>query len=316
MNAMININNLSVEFFTPERNIRAVHNVTLDVDGKEKVAIVGETGSGKSVLLLAVLNLLPKEAVLSGTIRVAGHEPLTMNRKQLDTIRGSVLAYIPQGSGDGLNPLLRVGRQVGEPLVEHRDYSQKEAFAAAVRLLDRFHIDYPKRRAKQYPHHFSGGMKQRALVGMGVSAGADVILADEPTKGIDKNRVSAVADAFLQLEDKTVLCVTHDLNFARKISRKIYVMYAAELVEIAETETFFQTPKHPYSKAVLAALPEYGLNPNIGFAPPHDEGGDKGCIFHDRCPYRLPVCFHEKPPMAEVNQKNHKAKCWNYVDRV
>jgi peptide/nickel transport system ATP-binding protein len=292
MNAMININNLTVEFNTPERTIRAVNNITLDVDEKEKVAIVGETGSGKSVLILAVLNLLPKEAVFSGTIRVAGNEPLTMNRKQLDAIRGSVLAYIPQGSGDGLNPLLRVGRQVGEPLVEHRDYSEKNAFDAAVRLLERFHIDHPKTRARQYPHQFSGGMKQRALVGMGV------------------------ADAFLQLEDKTVVCVTHDLHFARTISRRICVMYAAELVEIAETETFFQAPMHPYSKAVLAALPEYGLQPNIGFAPPHDENGDKGCIFHDRCPYRLPVCFNEKPPMARGEQKNHKTKCWMYADRV
>ena len=181
---LLDVKNVSVRFASGH-GVQAVENVSLTVDKKEKVCIVGETGSGKSILLLAILHLLPENAIVTGEAFFEGEDLIRMKRRQLDKIRGARISYVPQGSGNGLNPLLTVGLQVAEPMIEHQKVKKKEAIAEAVRLMKRFHIGDEEEVAGQYPFTYSGGMKQRAMIAMGIIAGADMILADEPTKGLD-----------------------------------------------------------------------------------------------------------------------------------
>ena len=231
---LLDVKNVSVRFASGH-GVQAVENVSLTVDKKEKVCIVGETGSGKSILLLAILHLLPENAIVTGEAFFEGEDLIQMKRRQLDKIRGARISYVPQGSGNGLNPLLTVGFQVAEPMIEHQKIGKKEAIAEAVKLMKRFHIGDEEEVAAQYPFTYSGGMKQRAMIAMGIIAGADMILADEPTKGLDEERIEMVVDAFHSLKDQAVLCVTHDLNFAREISDSISVMYARPQDDVAVT---------------------------------------------------------------------------------
>ena len=238
---LLDVKNVSVRFASGH-GVQAVENVSLTVNKKEKVCIVGETGSGKSILLLAILHLLPENAIVTGEAFFEGEDMIRMKRRQLDKIRGARISYVPQGSGNGLNPLLTVGFQVAEPMIEHQKIGKKEAIAEAVKLMKRFHIGDEEEVAAQYPFTYSGGMKQRAMIAMGIIAGADMILADEPTKGLDEERIEMVVDAFHSLKDQAVLCVTHDLNFAREISDSISVMYASNQVEYASAKELLEHP--------------------------------------------------------------------------
>ncbi|MCF0120542.1 MAG: ABC transporter ATP-binding protein [Oscillospiraceae bacterium] len=166
--------------------------------------------------------------------------------------------------------------------------------------------------ARAYPHMLSGGMKQRAMIAMGVAAGAKTILADEPTKGLDSDRIESVIECFNMLKDETVLCVTHDVNFARAIGDNISVMYAAQQLEYAERDDFFSCPLHPYSQAIIAAMPENGLQCTVGFAPPHTEYSRLICRFAERCPQCSDRCLNEMPPM--INLDGHHVRCWQYAD--
>lgn len=308
--SFLEIKDVSVRF-GGEHSVGAVEHLSLNLREGSKTALIGESGSGKSVLLLAMLRLLPKSAEISGQVLFQGEDLLEKTESELEKIRGGKIAYIPQGSGNGMNPLLKVGFQVAEPLMEHRGYGKRQLMGESVRLLKRFHLGQEDKRVKEYPHTFSGGMRQRAMVAMGVSAGARLLLADEPTKGLDYSRIQRVADCFQNLREETLLCVTHDINFARQVGEHITVMYAAQQLEEAGRDEFFSSPLHPYSKAILAAMPENGLKSSVGFAPPHDAYQGAGCRFADRCPFRRGRCS-ETPPMVEKHQ--HKVRCWMYAD--
>ena len=308
---MLEIQDVSVKFSSSDE-VGAVEHVSITLKDKSKTALIGETGSGKSVLLLSILRLLPATAEITGSVFLDGVDLLAMKESELEKLRGDRISYIPQGGGNSLNPLMKVGRQIGEPLVEHRGYSKKEAFLESIRLLKRFHVGKEEQWARAYPHMLSGGMKQRAMIAMGVSAGAMTILADEPTKGLDYDRIQSVIECFNMLVNETVLCVTHDINFARAIGNYISVMYAAQQLEYAERDEFFSRPLHPYSQAILAAMPENGLKCSVGFAPSHTEYSAKVCRFADRCPYRMDRCLQEMPPMFD--RGGHYVRCWQYAD--
>lgn len=305
------VNNLTVEFPAPAGVIRAVDRVELTLQEGERVALVGETGSGKSVLLLALLRLLPAGARVFGEVWYRGKDLLCCSPDELRRVRGKEVAYIPQGAGGALNPVLTVGSQVAEPLVVHRGLKKKEAFRQAISLLDRLGIPEAARRAFEYPHQYSGGMKQRALVAMGVAAGAQVLLADEPTKGVDWPKREEILNLFQSLKEKTVLTVTHDLWFAERFAQRVAVMYAAQLVEVAPQEDFFRRPLHPYAQALMAALPARGLTPLPGYAPAHTSYGEPGCRFRERCPRAFGRC-QEEPPLLE--QDGRRVRCWLYAD--
>lgn len=306
---MLTIENLSVDFNSSESNIRVVDEVNMAIEKGSKTCIIGESGSGKTVLLQALLRLLPKEAIISGRANYNNINLLNLRNKELEKIRGNKISYVPQGGGNSLNPLLKVGDQIGETLVEHRGFSKKEAFVESIKLLKRFNLGNEEKWANSYPHSFSGGMKQRVLIALGIAAGAEIILADEPTKGLDKSRIDIIIDLFRELKEETLVCVTHDLIFAREISNNISIMYAAQQIEFSPTEDFYNKPLHPYSQAILAALPENGLKCIDGYAPSHTIYNEKGCRFYDRCQYKMNKC-KVKPPMFE--QDGQRVRCWLY----
>ena len=308
-NPMLRIKDLSV-CFQGGNFVQAVEHVSLDVVPGDRICVIGETGSGKSILLLSILRLLGRSAVVTGEAWFQGRNLFTLTSKQMDAIRGGHISYVPQGSGNGMNPLLKVGFQVGEPLMAHRGMSKKSAVAQAVRLMERFHLGREAALARQYPFTFSGGMRQRALIAMGISAGAEMLFADEPTKGLDENRVRLVANAFNALRDQTLVCVSHDLNFARAIANRIGVMYAANLIELAPAEELFVHPLHPYTQDMIAAMPENGLRFRPGYAPAHNDALVTGCKYRMRCPFCTDRCA-ELPP--EVEKDGHRVRCWQYV---
>ena len=308
---MLEIKHVSVKF-SDQSSVQAVEDVTLTVHDGEKIALVGETGSGKSVLLLAILRLLPESAIVSGETIYHGEDIQLMKRRQLNRLRGAEISYVPQGGGGSMNPLMKVGFQVGEPLIEHRGFSKKQAAEKSVELLRLFHLGDEEQLAQSYPHTFSGGMRQRAMVAMGISAGAELILADEPSKGLDEKRVALVVDAFRQLGDRSLLCVTHDMMFAGKISDHICVLYAAQQVEYGPTEELLRDPLHPYTQDMIHAIPENGMTVSMaGFAPPHDGYENYGCRYKHRCKDCREQC-NTMPPLFSVGSR--KVRCWNYAD--
>lgn len=308
---MLEIKNVSVEF--KGASVKAVDQVSMTLEEGSRTCIVGETGSGKSVLIVAMLRLLPNNARVTGEILLDGEDLLRVSRKRMYQIRGGVVSYVPQGGGGSMNPLLTVGYQVGEPLIVHKNHSRKQAVEAAISLLERFHLVPGKEKAAAYPHMFSGGMRQRAMVAMGISAGAKYILADEPTKGLDDRRVKLVIDAFNLLTDETLLCVTHDILFAKAVSRKLSVMYAAQQLEYGDTEEILNNPLHPYTMDLINAMPENGMHyDDHGFAPPHGSYLDEfdGCRYKDRCRFCTERC-NQLPPVVDMN--GHIVRCWKYV---
>ncbi len=305
---LLRVEDLSVSF-EGKNFVQAVEHVSLEVHAGDRLCIIGETGSGKSILLLAILRLLSPTAKVSGEVTYRGQSLFAMTEKQLDAIRGSRVSYVPQGSGNGMNPLLKVGFQVAEPLIAHRGMKRKAAEGKAVELLRRFHLGREETIAGQYPFTYSGGMRQRALIAMGISAGAELLFADEPTKGLDETRVKLTVEAFNALEGQTLVCVTHDLGFARSVSSRVCVMYAANQVEAADTEALFRDPLHPYTRDMLAAMPENGLKFRPGYAPAHGDAGTGGCKYRLRCDRCSEKC-RETPPMFDVG--GHLVRCWQY----
>lgn len=304
---MIELNNVSVSF---SREVLALDNISLTVPDGLNTVVIGESGSGKSVMLSAILRILPPGTRVTGRIFLDGTQLLGLTEKEIGQIRGRRLAYIPQGSGNSLNPLLTVGFQIAEPMMEFGGISKKEAIGSAVSWMKRLHIGHEEQVARAYPHTLSGGMKQRALIAMGASGGAKTLLADEPTKGLDADRALRVVDVFRELGDRTILCVSHDLHFVREIADRVSVMYAAQQVEYCGKDEFFSDPLHPYSRLMLEALPENGLRAGPGFAPPHGDYAALGCHFRSRCPCAFKRCG-EAPPMVECGGR--KVRCWQYA---
>ena len=195
--------------------------------------------------------------------------------------------------------------------MQFQNETKSGALARAVDWMKRLHLGREEALAAAYPHTLSGGMRQRALIAMGTAGGAKTLLADEPTKGLDAPRAGQITGLFRQLQDRTLLCVSHDLRFARELADRISVTYAAQQVECCGRDAFFQRPLHPYSQLMLAALPENGLNASIGFAPPHQEYAGMGCHFYKRCPYASQRC-RMPPPMVE--REDRRVRCWRYAD--
>lgn len=305
---MIELKNLSVQF---AGNVKALDDMSLLVPDGKNTVVIGESGSGKSVMLSSILRILPPSASVTGRILLDGIDLLLLNEQEMTTLRGTQLAYIPQGGGTSMNPLLTVGYQIAEPLMEKRRMKKEQALLVAIDWMKRLRLGNENALASSYPHTLSGGMRQRALIAMGGITGAPLLLADEPTKGLDGERIDAVTEIFQELKDRTLLCVSHDLNFAKTIADYVVVMYAAQAVEYCTCKEFFESPLHPYSRMTLAAMPENGLNISAGFAPTHKEMSMLGCRFYSRCPCRKEYCKNI-PPMVELGER--KVRCWMYAD--
>jgi peptide/nickel transport system ATP-binding protein len=281
---VLEVKNLNVTFPVKDRRISASRNISLSLEEGEICVIVGETGSGKSVIGSAVLHLLPKTAEISGSIRYHGREILRLGETEYAKLRGREISLIPQNPTGSLSPLMRCGKQIEEVL---RYIPKKERPERVNRMLCALNFVNPLHVAHSYPYELSGGMRQRLTAGIALAAEPRLLIADEPTKGLDYAARKTVLEMFSILKKKrkdSVLMITHDLELAQSIGDTIGVLYSGEFVEFGTAEEIFGNPQHPYTKGLIAALPKNGMVPMPGICPDLSALPD-GCSFHDRCPH-------------------------------
>ncbi len=309
------IGNLHVEIRMQRGLARVVDNVSMEVWPGEIVGIIGESGSGKTMTALSVLGLIPRQAKLSGEITLSGKALTTLPEAALRKLRGDRIAYIPQDALRALNPVLRIDTQVGEPLNIHRATPWQMAKRRALDLLGAVHIPQPEKRAREYPHQFSGGMQQRAMIAMGLALGPELLIADEPTTALDVTVQAQVLQLLREIRDTqgtAILFITHDLGTIAELCDWVYVMYAGTVVEQGSVEHIFGRPAHPYTQMLLRATPTVQTVQeellSIPGAIPQPFELPVGCRFADRCPYRFDLCAAEPPHLQAAS--DHTARCW------
>jgi oligopeptide/dipeptide ABC transporter ATP-binding protein len=307
---IVAIGNLGITFKTTasRRPIPVIDELSLDLKPTEKAAIIGETGSGKSLLLLSILGLLAGEARVSGSIRVNGIDLSTMSSAQLRRHRGLFTGYVPQGLGQALNPVLKVGYQLAEKLHLHQKTDHKTALQTCIETLSKVGFSDPEKVMSVYPHHLSGGMKQRVLLAMAIINNPALLLADEPSKGLDPGAVHDIKSIFKSLESETILVVTHDLLFAKGFCDRVLVMQSGLVMEDAPARSFFDRPMHPYSKALVAALPSRGMMWDKFVQPRETPLKTLGCPYKRQCVTAFSRC-NDCPPLGF--QQDRRIRCWH-----
>ena len=307
---LLEIRDLSVAFMTGHGDaFEAVSGIDLTVRAGELHGVVGESGSGKSVTMLAVMGLLSPGARLSGSIRLDGTELVGLSERQMRKIRGARIGYIFQDPMTALNPLMTIGDQIAEAVRIHAPRTRRsEARARAVDLLRLVAIPMPEKRATQYPHEFSGGMRQRAVIAMAMANEPALLIADEPTTALDVTIQAQIMELLERLrQDKGVgiVLVTHDLGVVAGAARSLSIMYSGRIVERGLVDDVFATPRHPYTKGLLESLPQPDARVDrlraIPGAPPPITGRPAGCSFHPRCAYAIDVCRQERPALRTVD---------------
>jgi oligopeptide/dipeptide ABC transporter ATP-binding protein len=307
MAPVLEVEDLEVTFGGPERPTAAVRRVSFSVEAGERVGIVGESGSGKSVTSQAVMRLLPRNADVRGSVRFAGQETLDFDRHRLAAWRGAEIAMIFQDPMSSLNPLLRIGTQITETLRRHLGLGRREAETRAVELLRSVGIPDAERRLRDYPHAFSGGMRQRVCIAIAISCTPALIIADEPTTALDvtvQAQVLDVLDALADDHGSAVVLISHDLGVVANFCDRILIMYAGEVVEYGPTDRIVDGPRHPYTRALLDSIPRMDgplpdRLPTIPGTPPHAGGAAPvGCPFAPRCPRATARCVEQRPEMT------------------
>jgi peptide/nickel transport system ATP-binding protein len=307
------IDDLTVDFTTDRGTLRAVDGVSLAVASGRTLAVVGESGSGKSVTALAAVGLLPGSARIGGRIALDG-EPLTPDRQR--ALRGGAMAMIFQEPMTSLNPAFTAGEQVAEALRIHRGLPPRAAFEAGVAMLDRVRIPDAERRARQYPHQFSGGMRQRVMIAIALACAPRLLLADEPTTALDvtvQAQILALLDTLKRETGTAVVLITHDLGVVADHADDVAVMYAGRVVERAPAARLFAQPEHPYTVGLLGAVPKLaggaGRLASIAGTVPDMRSPPRGCRFAPRCPFVIARCVAEAPPLMEMAPR-HASACW------
>jgi oligopeptide/dipeptide ABC transporter ATP-binding protein len=313
---LLSVRDLTVEFPTPDGVVSAVNGVGFDVAAGETLAILGESGSGKSVTAQAVMGLIERPGrVVAGSVRFSGADLLAASAEERRRVRGSGLAMVFQDPLTALNPVWSVGFQIGELFRVHRGLSRREARRRAVELLERVRIPGAAIRVGEYPHQFSGGMRQRVMIAMALALDPNVLIADEPTTALDVTVQAQILELLDELRAETgmgLLLITHDLGVVAETADRVAVMYAGRIVETGATDAVLSAPRHPYTEGLLASVPrgqsgrEERLRPIAG-APPSLARIPSGCPFHPRCPYVVDHCRVERPPLEGVERA---AACW------
>jgi oligopeptide/dipeptide ABC transporter ATP-binding protein len=318
---LLEIKSLSVEFPAAPKPLAAVRDVGFGLARGEVLGLVGESGSGKSVTSLAIMRLLPEQAMIAGEIRFAanGSAPvnlLSLTAEQMRSLRGSGISMIFQEPMTALNPVMRVGEQVAEAVRAHANMPKKDAWDRAVQALHEVAIPDPERRANDYPHQLSGGMRQRVMIAMAIVNHPQLLIADEPTTALDVTIQAQILDLLASLRDKfglTMLFISHDLAVISKVADRVALMYAGNLVEIGPRNEVFRNPAHPYTRGLLEAVPtlktdrQHPLQTIDGTVPPLREL-QTGCSFEPRCDLRIPQCARALPPLVEIDP-GHWARC-------
>ncbi len=300
---LLTIEGLSVWFQGRQHRLKIVHDVSLTLKQHEILGIVGETGCGKSVLGLSVMQLLPPNALISGRVVFRGLDLTALRENDMRSLRGKEIALIPQSPSTSLNPMLRIGEQIAEVFELHRGSSKTEARRKGLALLRELDLPDADNSMAAFPHQLSGGMNQRVLVAVGMAAEPRLVIVDEPTKGLDAVRKNKVVHLLRRLALKGVgmLLITHDFAVAGALAHRIAVMYAGEIVETGPTAEVLNCPRHPYTEGLLASIPSNGLKPIPGFSPSFLEL-PAGCRFEPRCSYAAgPICAARRPDMINLD---------------
>jgi peptide/nickel transport system ATP-binding protein len=313
---LLSVKDLHVTFKTPDRTVHAVNGVSFDVSRGETLGILGESGSGKSVTLRSILRLHPKHRTKwSGSISLEGDEILTMNNRDLADLRGNRVSMIFQEPATAFDPVFTIGQQISETVRRHTGKGEADAMKRAGELLEMVRIPSPAQRLKAYPHEMSGGMRQRAMIALALSCNPSLLLADEPTTALDATVQIQVLLLIRELQrelDLGVIFVTHDIGVAVEVSDRVGVMYAGKLVELASVEQMVDTPRHPYSRDLLASTVHDGMRGQrleaIPGAPPDLGEVPAACSFAPRCKYVEPKCLSAPPPLAPVGDC-HLVRC-------
>src|SRR5271168_356897 len=325
---ILDIADLRTWFFTRDGIVRAVDGVSFHVMPGETLAIVGESGCGKSVTALSILRLIPSPPgrIVSGTIGFAGRDLRELSEAQMRAVRGNEISMIFQEPMTSLNPVLNIGRQIGETLILHQRLDKQAALAKAVDMLRLVHIPEPERRIEQYPHQLSGGMRQRVMIAMALACNPKLLIADEPTTALDVTIQAQILDLMRELKQKidaAIVLITHDLGVVAEMAQRVVVMYAGHMAEQATVGALFRRPLHPYTKGLLNSVPRLGASldgaspPRLAEIPgtvPSLKGAIPGCAFAARCAFATDLCQHATPAFEE-KEPGHFAACF-HSDRV
>jgi oligopeptide/dipeptide ABC transporter ATP-binding protein len=315
--ALLDIRDLHTCFTTPRGTVAAVNGVSLSINRGTTLALVGESGSGKSMTALSIMRLVPPPGFIrTGVVRLEGTDLLALSAEEMRSMRGSRISMVFQEPMTSLNPVLRIGEQIMEPLLLHRRMKRREAREEAAELLQKVGIPASRQRLADYPHQLSGGMRQRVMIAMALACGPSLLIADEPTTALDvtiQAQILELIDSLRQTADMGILLITHDLGIVAERSDHTCVMYAGRIVESAPSGELLGNPRHPYTRALLASLPQ-NAEPGKPLAtltgqPPSLSSVLPGCGFCDRCPLALPECRHQVPELREV-APDHLLRCW------
>ncbi len=325
MDKLLEIKDLHVSFFTSTGEVQAIRGVSFEVGRGEVVALVGESGCGKSVTSQAIMQILPSPPAKykSGEIIFDGKDLLKATDKEMQSIRGHEISMIFQDPMTSLNPTMKVGAQIAEGIIKHQGLSKKEADKKAVEMLKKVGVSQPEKRAHQYPHEFSGGMRQRAMIAMALACNPKLLIADEPTTALDVTIQAQILTLMKDLQKDTgtsIIFITHDLGVVAEMCDRVIVMYAGNIVESGSLRDIFYNPGHPYTQGLLKSVPKMNmdrdkaLDPILG-TPPDLYDPPKGCPFFARCDYAMEICRHNNPALVPVKGRQSEdipqyASCW------
>jgi len=326
MSSLLEVEGLGTWFYTRQGIVKAVDGVDFQVDAGETLAIVGESGCGKSMTALSLMRLIPSPPgrIVSGAIKLGGRDLLKISEEEMRAVRGNEISMIFQEPMTSLNPVMTIGKQISEALILHRDMDRKAALKRAVEMLDLVRIPEPAQRAKEYPHQLSGGMRQRAMIAMALACNPKVLIADEPTTALDVTIQAQILELIVDLQREfsaAVILITHDLGVVAETARRVIVMYAGRKVEEGTVGELFRNPLHPYTVGLLASIPRLDLMRGQtdrsqerlqeipGIVPPLFDL-PTGCAFAPRCQRADDLCRRERPAYEE-KQSGHWAACWH-----
>lgn len=318
MDNILEVNNLKTSFITGNGIVKAVRGINLSIGRGESVGVVGESGCGKSVTMLSIMKLLDENAVInSDSIVFDGIDLMKKNSKYMRSMQGSKIGMVFQDPLTSLNPLFTIGNQIMEPLKIHKNMSKQEAKNKAIKLLELVGIPSPESRLKQYPHEFSGGMRQRVMIAIAMSCDPSLLIADEPTTALDVTIQAQILELMTGLKDKfntSIIMITHDLGVISNMCSKVVVMYGGIIVEEGPIDDIFYKTSHPYTEGLLKSIPKVTSNKKeklipINGSPPDLLNPPLGCPFADRCSYAMKICKNNLPSLLDVSD-NHKSACW------
>lgn len=320
--SLLEIKGLNVEFKTIEGQVHAVNNLSFSVDKGETLGIVGESGSGKSVTSLGIMKLIPNPPgeITGGEILYDGKDLTKISERKMEKIRGNEISMIFQEPMTSLNPIITCGKQIAESLELHRGMNKREALKKAVEMMKSVGIANPEKRANEYPHQMSGGMRQRIMIAMALACEPKILICDEPTTALDVTIQAQILDLIRELNKKTgtaVVMITHDLGVVSELCEKVIVMYTGRIVEEAPTEEIFKNPLHPYTGGLINAIPRITKKreplKTIKGVVPNPMEKIEGCSFWPRCQFATEKCRKEVPQMVQVSEKR-KVRCWKFAD--